>query len=63
MLLKFYFVPCVACAAATGLSACAPTFSGDVFWMSAGKKAELAYENGALGVRFRAPRGLMLMLK
>ena len=57
------FVPCVACAAATGLSGCVPTFSGDVSWMSAGKKAELAYENGALGVRFRAPRGLMLMLK
>ena len=57
------FVPCVACASATGIKGCVVTFTGDISWMSSAKKGELAFQDGKLGVLFRSPRGLMMILR
>jgi hypothetical protein len=57
------FVPCMRCGSVEGLGASSVVLSGDMSWKTAGMKAKRVFENGILGVLFRARRGTAVIVR
>ena len=57
------FVPVLNCPSVSGLKNSTVVFAGDLSWKTAGMKAKLVFENGILGVLFRARRGTAIIVR